>query len=45
METPATPQTNNVKPRLTVEVADLYPLQGQWTEADYFLQHCLKTSK
>jgi hypothetical protein len=37
METPTTPQTNIVKPRLTVEVAELYPLQGQWTEADYFI--------
>lgn len=37
METSTTPQTTNVKPRLTVEVAELYLLQGQWTEADYFL--------
>jgi Uma2 family endonuclease len=37
METPAAPQTNSVKPRLTIEVAELYPPQGQWTEADYFI--------
>lgn len=25
-----------MEPRLAVEVAQLWPLQGQWTEADYF---------
>ena len=35
METRATPQSP-VEPRLAVEVAELYPPQGQWTEEDYF---------
>src|SRR5262249_23972976 len=41
METPATVSeptapASTVTPRLAVEVAALYPPQGQWTEADYF---------
>jgi Uma2 family endonuclease len=36
METPTTMSTSTAKPRLAVEVAELYPPQGQWTEADYF---------
>lgn len=32
----ATPASTQDMPRLAVEVAELYPPQGQWTEADYF---------
>jgi Uma2 family endonuclease len=32
----ATPASTQEKSRLAVEVAELYPPQGQWTEADYF---------
>lgn len=27
---------NEAKPRLVTEIAELWPLQGRWTEADYF---------
>lgn len=36
MDTPNAPHATTVEPRLAVEVAQLYPPQGQWTEADYF---------
>jgi hypothetical protein len=32
----AAPASTQDTPRLAVEVAELYPPQGQWTEADYF---------
>jgi Uma2 family endonuclease len=36
METPAAAHESTTKLRLAIEVAELYPPQGQWTEADYF---------
>jgi hypothetical protein len=43
-----TAQAPTTTPRLAIEVAALYPSQGQWTEADYLhipvacssLKHC-----
>jgi Uma2 family endonuclease len=32
----AAPASTQEKPRLAVEVAELYPPQSQWTEADFF---------
>jgi Uma2 family endonuclease len=36
MVTPVTLPMSRSGSRLAVEVAELYPLQGQWTEQDYF---------
>ena len=36
MVTPVTLPMSGSESRLAVEVAELYPLQGQWTEQDYF---------
>ncbi len=36
METPAHEQGSTARERLAVEVAELYPPKGQWTEVEYF---------
>jgi len=36
METPDVQHASTAKPRPAIEVVELYPLQGEWREADYF---------
>ncbi|MBI3330003.1 MAG: Uma2 family endonuclease [Nitrospinae bacterium] len=36
METPDAQHATTTKPRPAIEVAELYPPQGEWTEANYF---------
>lgn len=36
VRSPEPPRRRAARPRLTTEVVELFPQQGQWTEADYF---------